>query len=305
MPAAETQPKSSSPSRISFRPLSSALGVEAVGFDPEVPFSAVDFAALRQALHRHSLLLIRCVNFDATGLARFAAGFGPLERFAPMQPRSKEHAERYLCREAPDISRIGNLRINGKPAAAHSNGITNWHIDNLYKTAPHEATALYAVRTPAKGGDTLFAGLRAAYDALDSETKVEIDPLRCTYSVERLYALVYGDNPGSTPLKPETVATHPPAVHPLVRVHPVTDRKGLLLGPEIMSHIEGMDDETARCLAERLKAHALRPEFRYRHKWKSGDFLIFDNFSTLHAATEFDAERDQRLLYRAMVSTVR
>jgi len=305
MSIATTQPRKGTTNGLAFQALTSAIGVEARGLDPNQCRAQQDFEALRLALHRHSMLLIRGMTFDAPALARFAAGFGPLQRFAPMQPRSKEHAERYLCADAPDISRIGNLQINGRPAAADSNGVTDWHIDNLYKTAPHEATALYAVRTPAKGGDTLFASLQASYDALDRPTKEEVDTLRCVYSVEKLHDLLYGEDRSRALLKPDTLAANPPAIHPLVRVHPVTGCKGLLLGPQIMSHIAGMGEESSHSLVNRLKTHALRPELQYRHHWKNGDFLIFDNLSTLHAATKFDAASERRLLYRAMIAEVR
>ena len=104
------------------------------------------------------------------------------------------------------------------------------------------------------------------------------------------------------PLSSRTIAEFPPASHPLVRVHPVTQRKSLCIAPDIMSHIEGMTRERSLELVRPLAEHAMRPEFLYRHRWRNGDFLMWDNRCTMHTATVFDAQRYQRLLYRAIIA---
>ena len=200
---------------------------------------------------------------------------------------------------------IGNLEVNGKARAMYTNASSDWHIDDLYKANPNEATALFAVRTPSSGGDTLFTGLRAAYEALDDAIKEKIKHLRCFYSMQRLDAQFRRRDVNRTPLTEVTIAANPPVSHPLVRVHPVTGKKGLLFSPEAMTRIEGMPEEASQGLAKTLADHALSRRFQYRHKWTDGDFLIWDNLSTMHRATEFDAENELRLLYRAIISRVR
>jgi taurine dioxygenase len=281
--------------------LEHAVGVEITGVDLSRPIDDVTFEAMLEAFNSHSVLLIRNQHLDPSGLASVARRFGPLERLRLLQPKSKEHSERYLCPEEPDISLIGNLEVDGKPIAAFTNGAPDWHIDNVYKPNPNQSTVLYAVETPPEGADTLFSGLQAAYDALDDGLKSEIEHLRCIYCVQRLDAFFRATQPARPRLTAATIAANPAMSHPLVRVHPATGRKGLFLAPQAMSHIEGMSREDSLALAQRLFEHAIRPEFQYRHKWRNGDFLIWDNLSTLHSATLFDAERHRRLLYRAMI----
>ena len=284
--------------------LDAPIGIEMTGVDLSRPLKDAVFKSMLDALNRHAVLLIRDQHLDPAGLAAVARRFGPLQRFTMLQPKSQEHAERYLCPEEPDISLIGNLQVNGKRVAIFTSGAPDWHIDYMYRPRPNRCTVLYAVETPPDGADTLFSGLEAAYDALDEGLKREIQNLRGIYSVERLDAFFRLSEPTRPPLKTETIAANPPASHPLVRVHPATGRKGLFLVPNALSHIDGMSRETSLALAERLFEHAIRPAFHYRHIWRNGDFLIWDNLTTLHSATLFDGERHRRLLYRAMIASL-
>jgi taurine dioxygenase len=159
------------------------------------------------------------------------------------------------------------------------------------------------VETPPEGADTLFSSLEAAYDALDEGLKREIEDLQGVYSVEHLDAFFRTSEPTRPLLMAETIAANPPAFHPVVRVHPATGRKGLFLAPNALSHFDGMSREESLALAERLFEHAIRPAFHYRHIWRDGDFLVWDNLTTLHSAMLFDAERYRRLLYRAMIAS--
>ena len=281
--------------------LDAAIGVEMTGVDLSRPLGDADFRAMNDALNRHAVLLLRDQQLDPRSLAAVARRFGPLERFKMLQPKSQAHAERYLCPEEPDISLIGNLQVNGKRVSIFTNGAPDWHIDYMYRPSPNRCTLLYAVETPPEGADTLFSSLEAAYDALDEGLKREIEDLQGIYSVERLDEFFRLSEPTRPLLKAETIAANPPASHPLVRVHPATGRKGLFLVPNALSHIDGMSREESLALAERLFEHAIRPEFHYRHIWRNGDFLIWDNLTTLHSATVFDGERHRRLLYRAMI----
>jgi len=281
--------------------LDAAIGVEMNGVDLSRPLEGAALQAMNDALNHHAVLLLRDQQLDPRGLAAVARRFGPLERFKMLQPKSQAHAERYLYPEEPDISLIGNLRVNGKRVAILTNDAPDWHIDYMYRPSPNRYTALYAVETPPEGADTLFSSLEAAYDALDEGMKRDIDQLQGIYSVEHLDEFFRSSEPTRPPLMAETIAANPPASHPLVRVHPATGRKGLFLAPNALSHIEGMSRADSLALAERLFAHAIRPEFHYRHVWRNGDFLIWDNLTTLHSATVFDAERHRRLLYRAMI----
>lgn len=289
---------------IRIRNIESVIGAEVAGVDLSQGLSDADFASLRNALHRHSLLLIRGQSFTPPTLAEFVRRFGPLQRFRLLQPRSKEHAERYLCEDEPDVMRVGNVEVNGRPKAMFTNASPDWHIDDLYKANPLQAIALFAIEAPRSGGDTLFAGLQAAYAALDRAMQQKIETLQCVYTVQRLDALHRRRDADRPPLSDETIAANPPVSHPLVRIQPVTGRKGLLFAPEMFPQVQGLSEEDSRPLIACLADHATSERFQYRHKWRNGDLLIWDNLSTLHRATEFDSDHDERLLYRAMISRI-
>ena len=288
--------------RIQVRRLDAVIGVEAKGIDLSQPLSETVFVALRDALRNNSILLIRGQSLSPPLMAKVMMRFGRLRRYKPLQPRSKDHAERYLCEDEPNIMRIGNLQVNGKPKSMFTNTSCDWHIDDLYKAHPHEATALFAVQTPSSGCDTLFTGLRAAYDTLEDTKKQEIDHLQCLYSVQRLDTFQRQNDVSRPPIIDETITSNPPVSRPLVRVDPVTRKKGLFFAQEIMPQVQGMSEKCSRVLIAGLANHATNARFQYRHKWADGDFLIWDNLSTMHRATEFSAGGKQRLLYRAMVS---
>ena len=251
------------------------------------------FGQIRNAFHKHSVLLIRDQSLTPTTFARFARRFGPLQISAN---------QRYCCPEEPDIMLIGNLRVNGELKSMFVNAAEDWHIDQIQTTRPNIATCLYAVETPPLGADTLLAGMSAAYEALDAGTRETIEDLEAVYSVECLDAVLRVQDPSRPPLSAQTLAEFPPATHPLVRVHSQTGRKSLCIAPDIMSHVIGMTREDSLELVRPLATHAISTEFIYRHHWRNGDVVIWDNRCTMHTATVFDAERYQRLLYRAIIS---
>ena len=109
-------------------------------------------------------------------------------------------------------------------------------------------------------------------------------------------------DPTRAPPTPENLAAHPPATHPLVRVHPESGRKSLCISPQVMSHIVGMDCEGSLALARSLARHALAERFVYRNRWRPGDLVMWDNRCTMHTATVFDATRYRRLLYRTIIA---
>src|SRR5258708_36691763 len=125
--------------------LDGAIGVEMTGVDLSRPIENESLRAMIDALNRHAVLLIRGQHLDPRGLAAVARRFGPLQRFKMLQPKSKEHAERYLHPEEPDISLIGNLQMNGKRVAIFTNGAPDWHIDYMYRPRPNRCTLLHAV----------------------------------------------------------------------------------------------------------------------------------------------------------------
>ena len=278
---------------IDARLLTDAVGVEIRGFDVAGSLDDVAINAVRAAFSRHGVLLFRGQALDAPGLAAFSRRFGRL---------AHSGNQRYSAPDAADVMLVGNLVVDGEWKSMFTNGMEDWHVDQIYKQMPNTGTLLYAVEVPPVGGDTLFAGMSAAYDALDEATRARIAPLEAVYTFEQLDATLRAQDPTRPPLTVEIIAAHPPATHPLVRVHPESGRKSLCISPEVMSHIVGMDRDASLALARSLARHALEERFIYRHRWRAGDLVMWDNRCTMHTATVFDADRYRRLLYRTIIA---
>ncbi len=165
-------------------------------------------------------------------------------------------------------------------------------LESTFRPQPSLAVILHALVMPTDGGETCFANLAAAYAALPEREKAELEDVRVVHSWElsRLRA--------GTKATPEEIADAPPMTHPLVRTVPETGRKALFMG-EHAAHFEGQPEEVGRARLEQLQAHAVEERFVYRHKWRAGDLLMWDNRCLLHRAnTNFDAARFPRVLQR-------
>jgi taurine dioxygenase len=148
---------------------------------------------------------------------------------------------------------------------------------------------------PPDGGETCFANMIAAYEALPAAEKAELDSVRVVHSWEISRAR------GGSKATPEEIADAPPMVHPLVRTIPETGEKALFMGEHAV-HFEGLPEATGRARLEKLTAHAVEERFIYRHPWQPGDLLMWDNRCLLHRAnTNFDAARFPRVLQRTCV----
>ena len=275
------------------RPLTDAVGAEIRGLDVAGDPEQATIVAIRAALSHHGVVLFRGQSLDAPGLAAFSRRFGRL---------AHSGNQRYAAPDAADVMLVGNLVVDGEWKSMFTNGMEDWHVDQIYKQRPNTGTLLYAVEVPPVGGDTLFAGMTAAYDALDDTTRARIAPLEAVYTFEQLDATLRAQDPTRAPLTPEIIAAHPPATHPLVRVHPESGRKSLCISPEVMSHIVGMGREASLALARSLARHALAERFVYRHHWRPGNLVMWDNRCMMHTATVFDATRYRRLLYRTIIA---
>lgn len=204
-----------------------------------------------------------------------------------------------MSKDFPQLHVVTNLDADGKPtakAALQNPGNYYWHTDASYMRKPSSSTLLYSIMTPSNGGDTEFANMYAAYEALSPEMKERIGSLRAVHSWEQSR-----HNSGSRPATEEEKRKAPPVAHPLVRTHPDTHRKALYLGVHT-SHIEGMDVEEGRKLLADLLDHATQDRFVYRHKWQTGDLVMWDNRCLLHKATDdFDMGNEPRVLHRTVI----
>jgi alpha-ketoglutarate-dependent taurine dioxygenase len=263
------------------RPLSDLMAAEVTGLDLSKPFDAETKGLVTQAFLDYQVLAFRgqCLTKDQQ--VAFTEQFGTLERHAIRNRGVGVH---------PLVHMVTNLNAEGNPSGTVKS--TQWHSDKSFRPAPSMATILHAVTLPPDGGDTCFANMYAAYAALPEAEKAELDNVQVVHSWE-----LSRENVGRV-VSEEEKRDAPPMTHPLIRVHPDTGRKGFFMGMHA-SHLEGMRMAEGRARVEALEAHATQPKFIYRHHWREGDVLMWDNRCLLHHAdTNFDAARHPRVLHR-------
>lgn len=282
------QTKTSAGPQLEVCPLSDALGAEIRGLDLSREIDDASFAIIEQAWHDHLILLFRDQHLSEDDQVRFARRFGPL------QGRPRPAALRAEGGEVghPEIMLVSNIRKDGKLIGSLPDGEMQFHSDMCYIETPAKGTFLYAIEIPATGGDTLFLNTYKAYETLPSDIKARLD------GASALNVFLYGST-SRDGNKPD-FAVHPHYVHPVVRTHPDTKRKGLFINRLMTWSIEGMDQAESAALLDRLFDHMEKPEFIYGHKWRVGDLLLWDNRCTLHARTDFSAA-ERRLLRRVTI----
>ena len=266
--------------RFSVRPLSAVLSAEIIGLDLRQPLDAATRDAVYAAFVRHHVLCFRAQALSKDQQIAFTQQFGTLER----------HIASNRGADNPWVHTVSNLNAEGQPSGKV--GSQAWHSDKSFRPEPSLATILHAVTLPPDGGDTCFADMTAAYDALDAEAKAELDGVRVIHSWE------LSRQKSGQQATPEEIRDAPPMSHPLVRVHPDTGRKSLFMG-EHASHFDGRPLAEGRARLAALQAHATQERFVYRHHWRPGDMLMWDNRCLLHRAdANFDAARHARVLHR-------
>jgi len=171
-----------------------------------------------------------------------------------------------------------------------------WHSDDSYKRVPCSLTMLYGVEVPPTGGDTQFTNMYAAYDDLSPSMKERIADLKVVHKYD-------SSRKGTrvATLRADESSELPDAVHPIVRTHPETGRKALYLNPNRMERIVGMEREESDRLLDELTRHATQEKYQYRHKWRQGDILIWDNRCTMHKANADYPEGSRRFMQRIIV----
>jgi taurine dioxygenase len=261
-------------------PLSPVLGAAIVGLDLREPLPETTKRAVYDAFIRYHVLCFRDQRLDHDQQVAFSEQFGTLERHMAMN-RGTVH---------PLVHIVTNLDTDGKPTGKVASN--TWHTDKSFRPLPSLATILHALVMPPDGGETYFADMVAAYEALPEAEKAELDGIRVVHSWEISRARA------GAPATAEEIADAPNVTHPLVRTIPETGRKALFMG-ELAVYFEGQPEEVGRARLEKLVEHAGQARFVYCHKWKPGDLLMWDNRCLLHrAGTHFDAAKFPRVLQR-------
>lgn len=264
---------------------------EVSGVDITQPLNAEQVAALEAGMDRYAVLVYHDQPLTDDQQKAFSINFGPLEHTAG--GNVTKAVDRRLDAYMADVS---NLDVNQKPFAHDDRrrlfnlGNQLWHSDSSFRAVPAKYSLLSGRIVVDVGGNTEFADMRAAYDALDAKTKAEIEDLVCEHS------LIYSRGTlGFTELSDEEKQMFKPVRQRLVRVHPVTGRKSLYLSSHAGTII-GWPMPEARAFLRDLNEHAVQPQFIYSHKWKQYDLMVWDNRSTMHRVRRFDETkvRDMR-----------
>jgi taurine dioxygenase/putative 2-oxoglutarate oxygenase len=276
--------------KLQFNAFESPMGGEVVDFDAKAAFDDDTYGEFKRLLRERIVVVVRDQH-DMTPdqLEVFTRRFGGIKRM---------HLAQYQLDGHPEIWVISNIVENGKPLGLKLAG-TMWHTDEMYLENPVSYTFLLGKEVPPAGGDTLFANMYAAYDALPESTKAEIDDLRVVVSRVHAYQAYYPDR---EPLTADEKAALPEVTQPLVRVHPETGRKALYCGGgEVAWNIVGAELLKGQSLLRELRHFATMPRFVYTHEWRTGDLVFWDNRCSLHSATLFDTEKYRRLAWRTTV----
>jgi taurine dioxygenase len=255
------------------------IGAEVRGVDVRALDDAA-FAAIYQAWLDANVLVIPDQHLTIDEFLAYSRRFGHIE---PHPSKSTRH---------PDLPEITLLGVNKFAAdgtlnqAIYRRGAEGWHTDGAYDAEPFKATQLYGLAIPSRGGDTLFASGYAAYQALPARLKERLEGV-CG-------AFTYGGRSKAQALLNPEDRNVPPVRHPIIRRHPETGRKALYFDPGKILFIEGADPAESDALIAELTDHMIQPNAEYRHKWRVGDIVIWDNRCSYHrAAGDYPPEEDR------------
>ncbi len=262
------------------------------GADITRPLDDATWAEIRAAFEEHSILVFRGRTLDDERQIAFSHRFGSLEVTRSMNPA----AGTPFARQSNLDIKTGEFIPADDRRMIYQLANMLWHSDSSFKPVPALCSLLSARIIPPEGGATEFASTRCAYPALPEDMKRRVAGAIAVHDFSWSRDQI---RPGF--FTAEERATYPPVRHPLVRTNPVNGRPALFLGAHA-SHIEGMPIEDGRALLKALLDHVTQPQFRYRHEWREGDLVVWDNRCVLHRATPYDSTRYKRLLQRTTVS---
>jgi taurine dioxygenase len=269
------------------RPLRPGFGTEVLDADVRRADEAT-LAEVVAAFHRHGALLLRGQTLSPGELTDFIARFGEPE----------DHTlQMFTVPGHPKVYRLSNRIVDGQPIGAHNDGV-GWHTDYSYKPEPVMATMLYAVEVPPEGSDTLLADCVAAWNALPPDRQRALEGKVLHHSYQHF---MRNREWGAMELSDELKRENPDVFHPLIRTHPADGRKALWPSTGTVIEVVGMPNPQGLDLVQELVEFATQDQFVYRHKWRAGDLLMWDNRCTLHTGTLYDDTKYFREMHRLWV----
>jgi len=274
---------------LQIRPLSGSLGAEIRGMDLSRALSDDERKTLLDAFYRYGVICIRDQKLSHVSQLALARCFGEPD-VHPIANGLEDH---------PEIIRVA------KPAGERAFFGTSWHSDNSFFERPSAITVLYGERVPPVGGDTVFASMEKAWEALSEPLKRFLEPLSAVHSARTAYDPrttgdeKYRGDAAITYTFSESI--YDEVEHPVVRTHPVTGRKSLYVNPMFTQHIVGLSEPESAGLLSMLFDVSLRPELTCRIRWENGTMAIWDNRWLQHYAIDDYADFD-RLMYRITIA---
>jgi alpha-ketoglutarate-dependent 2,4-dichlorophenoxyacetate dioxygenase len=272
------------------------FAAEVADIDLAAPLPPAAVAALDDAINRHAVLVFPGQSLDDDRLLGLGRLFGDVE-----PPRNHRVVRRLKHAELADISNLdADNKVRSREDHRRLDALGNrlWHADASFRPVPGALSMLFAHVVPPVGGETEFADLRAAYDALPADMQAAIEGLVAEHSIFHSRGQL-----GFTDYNETERAALPSVAHRLVRVHPGSRRKTLYMGAHA-SHIVGWPMPEGRLLLHDLMEHATQREFVYRHAWRAGDLVVWDNRCTLHRGRPYDDATYPRDLRRVTTKDV-
>lgn len=274
------------------QPLSPSFGAEIEGVDLAAELDDTRFAEIERIFNERSVVLFRGQRLSDAQHVAFSRRFGELEIHVLRE---------YVKTAHPEIYVLSNIVENGRPVGIKDAG-NYWHTDLSYTGAPSRGSIMYAIEVPHRDGrplgDTLFASTAAAYEALEAEMKEKLLRLNAVHRFWDRYIRERKAAGSDVAVSEERRAATPDVIHPVVRTHPYTGRKCLYVNEGFTVGIDGMPDSESGPLLQALYAQCTRPQFVYRHRWRAGDVVMWDNSATIHRATVDFALPERRLMQR-------
>jgi taurine dioxygenase len=268
------------------RRLAWGIGAEVTGLDISRPMDAATVSRVRSAWLEHLVLVFPGQELTMEQHVDFSRRFGELE----LHPLKSLQGQA----DHPEIVEISNRMIAGRRSNTAAVG-REWHSDGAYTVRPPTGSLLYSRVLPDAGGNTWFSNLYMAYDALSDTLKGILDRLSVVNDLGHYYATRGRSHQNEETMRRVAIDT-PPVVQPLVRVHPETSRKLLFISPAVVQRIDGMSQAESAGLLSYLADLAVRPDFTYRHYWRVGDLVMWDNRCTLHLApADYDPSQVRHL----------
>lgn len=270
--------------------LDAPLGAEVRGVDLSKPLPQTDVDAIEAAWRTRLVVVIRGQAMSDPELLAFSRRFGELDPPGP-NPYGEPFNKAY-----PEINVISNVVENGKPIGGLGDGEAVWHADMTYIAVPPKAAILHALEVPPEGGNTYFADMFAAYEALPEALKDAAEGRVTVHDASRNSAGMLRKGYKEVADVRETVG----ARHPLVRTDRGTGRKALFLGRRPNSYVIGMSVADSEAVLDALWAHATQAQFTMCHRWRGGDVLMWNNLAVLHRRDAFDP-KTRRVMHRTQI----